>query len=394
MSPRLAWLLPLVTVAVVCVMVPLSRGTTDEEGVEILFALAFVTYATVGALIASRHPRNPVGWLFAALGLGSAVTETLYAYAAGVADGTRAGRSHTAAAWVSATVGEAGFILLVLLLLLFPDGRFLSRRWRAVGVGAIALGLVWSVATALEPGPISGTETVDNPLGIQEADAFLGLVTAAAFTAFLLLVLVGAASVFVRYRVAGIEQRQQIKWLAIAAAFAIAAIVTVAVVGLFTDTDSGVGDVVTALLVGSAIIAFPVGAAVAILRHRLYDIDLVIKRTLVYGSLTAMLVAAYLGMVLGFRLALSPVTGESDLAVAASTLAVAALFRPLRSRVQSGVDRRFYRQRYDAARTLEAFGTRLRDQLDLEALGDDLRQVVRDTVQPAHVTLWLRQAQR
>ncbi|MBA2533310.1 MAG: hypothetical protein H0V23_14625, partial [Nocardioidaceae bacterium] len=288
MSPRLAWLLPLVTIAVVCVMVPLSRGTTDEEGVELLFALAFVTYATVGALIATRHPHNPVGWLFAALGLGSAITETLYAYAAREVDGG-AGPSHTAAAWVSATVGEAGFVLLVLLLLLFPDGRFLSKRWRAVGGGAIALGVVWSVATALEPGPISGPETVDNPLGLRAADELLGFVTAAAFAAFLLLVLVGAASVFVRYRATGSEQRQQIKWLAIAAVFAIAAFLAVAVVGLFTDTDSGVGDVVTALLVGSAIIAFPLGAAFAILRHRLYDIDVVIKRTLVYGSLTAML---------------------------------------------------------------------------------------------------------
>ncbi len=393
MSPRLAWMLPPLTTLVSAAMITLSWGTPDQEGVEFLFGLAFVTYATVGALIASRHPRNLVGWLLAALGLTSAITEVLYSYAARQAGNAEAGPAHTAAAWVSACIGGSGFIMLVLVLLLFPDGRFLSRSWRAVGLGAVALGLVWAFSTALEPGPLPGLG-VDNPTGIEAGDQLLGLLTTSAFTAFLLLVLVGVASVVVRFRRAGPEQRQQIKWLAIAAGFAIAAMLLVAVLGLFVDTDRGVGDIVTALLVGSAFIAFPVAAAVAILRNRLYDIDVVIKRTLVYGSLTAMLVVTYLGMVLVFRLTLSPLTGKSDLAVAASTLAVAALFRPLRSRVQSGVDRRFYRQRYDAARTLEAFGTRLRDQLDLEALGDDLRQVVRDTVQPAHVTLWLRQAQR
>lgn len=391
MTARLAWLVPVGTLVIVAIMLPLTWETAEHDGAELFFGTAFVAYAVVGALIASQHPRNPVGWLFAALGLLSALTETLFSYATMSAEGSGpVSGTVTAAAWVSAWAGEPVFVLLVLLLLLFPDGHFVSRRWRHVGSVAVALLVVWVLAAALAPGPLRDTPGVDNPVGLGVAGGVLEGVGAAATLAFLGLVPVGVASVVARYRSAGGEQRQQIKWLAIAGLFAIAMIVAVAVIGLFISTDTGIGDLLTALLVAMAITAFPVAAGIAILRHRLYDIDVVISRALVYASLTATLAGAYLGLVLVLQLVLNPVTGESDLAVAASTLAVAALFRPLRTRIQGLVDRHFYRSRYDAAQTLAAFSGRLRDELDLDSLDTSLRAIVRDTVQPAHVSLWMR----
>jgi hypothetical protein len=192
----------------------------------------------------------------------------------------------------------------------------------------------------------------------------------------------------VRYRNAGHEQRQQLKWLAWAVPIVVVFLVASAVVQSDSPSDQAVdlGNALSAV----GLMAVPVSIACAILRSRLYDIDVVINRTLVYGSLTASLAVVYLASVLLLRLAVEPLTGRSDLAVAASTLAVAALFRPLRTRIQTVVDRRFYRRRYDATRTLQSFTGRLRQEVDLETVTADLRSVVRETVQPAHVTLWLR----
>jgi hypothetical protein len=395
MRVRLVWAVPVVTAGVVAVMVTLSWGTEDHEGVEALFGLAFLAYATVGALIVTKQPANPVGWLFAALGLLGSVTEALSAYAARAAEAAPdPSPAASVAAWISAWAGQPSFMALVPLLLLFPDGRFLSTRWRAVGLASLVVAVVWAVALAIRPGPLLGLTGLGNPVGLDAAGGVLDAVVAGSSIAFFLLVLAAVAAVIERYRVSEALARQQIKWLTTAGATAVAAIVGVGAVEPVLDTDQGAGDVLTALLVFSAVVAFPVAAALAILRHGLYDVDVVIKRTLVYSVLTAALVATYLGSVLLLQLVLGPLTAESDLAVAASTLAVAGLFRPLRSRIQLVVDRRFYRLRYDAQRTVDGFSARLRAELDLDALAADLRRVVVETVQPAHVSLWLREGGR
>ena len=380
---RLAWIAPLLTLA--------SEGAfyliadypdSGSEGAEVFFFLTFLTYAVVGALIASRHPRNPVGWLFCAVGLYFAGSEALYAYARDPSEPT----GSVAAAWVHTWTGEPSAVAVVLLVLLFPTGRFLSRRWRRAGLGAVAASAVWAVALAFDPGTLRPVETIENPLGVDGAGAVLDPIARLGPVVLLGVIFLAVAGVIARFRQARARERQQLKWLALGAAYLVAALLAMIVLLLLVDTDQGAWDLITALIICSGIAALPVAAAVAILREQLYDIDIVINRALVYGTLTATLGGAYLGTVLLIGLTV----GRSGFAVAVSTLAVAALFRPARARIQATVDRRFFRRRYDASRTLDAFSARLRDQVDLGALGSDLRGVVSDTVQPTHISLWLR----
>ena len=357
-------------------------GTVDFGSDLFISALA-VVFSAVGVLVASRHPGNATGWLFVgagvATGLGTLAGSYADAWVAGGYDGSR--RLGETAAWYG-TLSWMPFILVpcTFVLLLFPDGHLLSPRWRWVAWCAGAGIAGGFITTGITPGPLEDQPTVDNPFGIHTAliDPLTGL-----SVLLLAIGMVGsAASAVIRFRRAQGERRQQMKWLALAGTV-VAVTVPVSVVGsdvLWSDDAVNVACML-------AVLGLPIAAGIAILRHRLYDIDVVINRTLVYGGLTATLGAAYLVLVLLISLAV----GRSGLAVAVSTLAVAALFGPARARIQAGVDRRFYRRRYDATRTLEAFGGRLRDELDLEALADDLRGVVVDTVQPAHVSLWLRE---
>jgi hypothetical protein len=380
---RLAWVAPVLAIAIEVAYFAIATYPEDEdEGVEALFLLTFVTYAAVGALIASRRPRNPVGWLFCAIGLFFAASEALYAYAR---DPTGPPGAATAA-WVTAWSGEPGTVALVLLVLLFPTGRFLSPRWRRAGLGAVAASAVWALALAFDPGALRPVESIDNPFGIDGAGAVLDPIAGFGPVVLVASIVLAIAGAIVRYRRAQAQERRQLKWLAAAAGFMVAVLVGTIALLILVDTDQGVGDFVSALLICAGIAALPVAAAIAILRDRLYDIDVVINRALVYGGLTATLAATYLGGVVLIGLAV----GKSGFAVAASTLAVAALFRPARARIQEAVDRRFYRRRYDAAQTLAGFGARLRDQVELDAVSGELRDVIRETVQPSHVSLWLR----
>jgi hypothetical protein len=387
MMRRLAWGLAALAIALQGAGVVLfaTVGSLELAQVDGFTTGIAVAFAAVGGLIASRIPGNAIGWIF----LGVAVTTGLGGLSHGYADRWLAGGGgpdwlgKTAAAY-----GELSWIPFVLvpatfLLLLFPEGRLLSPRWRAVAWCAAAGIVLTFVGGGLQPGPIPDFPEVENPYGVDSplVDALTGLGVLLVFVG-----IVGSAlSLVLRFRRARSDQRQQIKWLALAGAV-VAATVPIAFVGYET-----MGETAANVSIMASVLTLPAAAAVAILRHRLYDIDVVINRTLVYGALTATLAAWYLGSVLLLQLALSP---GSDLAIAGSTLAVAALFRPARARIQGAVDRRFYRSKYDAQRTLEAFTARLRDEVDLGALSAELCGVVGETVQPAHVSLWLRDSTR
>jgi len=345
-----------------------------------------IGYSTVGAIVASRLPESPIGWLFCAIGLIFGVSHFSAEYAAyDLLAPSRSLLAGEAFAWLTSWVWVFGLGLIVFLDLLFPNGRLPSARWRWFArFTAIAL-LPAAVLGALSPGRILSS-TLHNPLGIE------GLPNASkAIEAFMYaLVVVGASSMLARLRRhAGRIERQQIKWFAYATAVAISGVIlknslypAVGVTWVWW-----VGLILTAVGVASS----PVAMGIAIFRYRLYEIDIIINRTLVYGSLTAVLAGVYLGGVVLLQYAFRALTGEgTQFAVVASTLIIAALFIPLRRRIQSFIDRRFYRRKYDARKTLETFSTQLRDETDLDSLSSDLVGVVRETMQPAHVTLWLR----
>jgi hypothetical protein len=381
---RLAWGLAALALALLggSVVVFLASRSVDLRTRPVSFVLDIV-FAAVGAVIASRQPRNAIGWIFcgvAVLGGVSALANAYAGYWLGGAGGSR--RLGETAAWVEDNGWALGVLPAVtFLLLLFPDGRLLSRRWRPIAWCAAAGIAGVFVGNSLHSGNLEDFPKVANPYGVDSPaiDALTGM-----GYLVLLVGLVGSVtSLILRFRRTGREQREQIKWLMWAGALAVA----ILVVGVAGYDLWGAGVANTAILLG--VLGLPVATGMAILRHRLYDIDVVINRTLVYGALTATLALAYLGSVLLLQLLLRPLTHQSNLAIAASTLAVAALFRPARTRIQAVVDRRFYRRKYDAALTLEAFSARLRDEIDLSSLSSELRAVVTETMQPAHVSLWL-----
>jgi hypothetical protein len=348
------------------------------------YVVTLVSAATVGAVLASRRPAHPVGWLLLVLGLSVVTSGLAQGYASyGLA---RPG-SLPAADW-AAMYDDASWApwsaLIGFVLLLTPTGSLPSPRWRWWAVVTAAAPVVYLLADPLRGGPLGAPyQSVTSPVAVP---ALSGLAGVAAFLSIIisqLAVVVGAASLVVRFRRARGVERQQLRWVAFAAALSALAVVAATAGALIAAP--AVGD----WSFGMYVALLPVATGAAILRYRLYDLDRIISRTLAYGLLTVLLGGAYAGLVLG----LGQLVGRSSpLLVAGATLAVASAFQPARRRVQNLVDRRFNRRRYDAARTIEEFSIRLRDEVDLDTLTAELLGVVDQTMQPTRVSLWLRPA--
>jgi hypothetical protein len=348
-------------------------------------SMVAVGYSTVAAVVASRLPSSPIGWLFCAIGLSFAVVHFSAEYAAyALLSPSRSLPAGEAFAWLTSWVWVFGLGLVVFLDLLFPNGRLPSARWRWFARFTAIVLLPAAILSALSPGLILSS-TLDNPLGVEGLPE-----TSKTIEAFMYgLVVVGASSMLARLRHAGRIERQQIKWFAYATVVVLSGVILKNVVypPVGVTWIWWVGLILTAV----GVVSSPVAMGVAIFRYRLYEIDILINRTLVYGSLTATLVALYFAVIILLQSLFVVLIGEkSTFAVVASTLVIAALFTPLRRRIQRVVDRRFYRRKYDARKTLESFSAHMRDETDLEALSDDLVGVVAETMQPAHVSLWLR----
>jgi hypothetical protein len=384
----------LVSIAGVALMftvvgVPLGIATLNDYGpTGVIFIVIFpgivVSLTAVGGFVAWRVPTNPIGWLLETAGLGAAV---------GIFGGTYVNYDHAASAGLPLVVPLAwlsGFailpalgILMIYIPLLFPTGRFLSRRWRRFGL----LGIIGAVASALgeafTPGPLSSTPWIDNPLGIPGATDALATITLLSNLVTPVFFLGAVGSVFVRYRRADQTERQQLKWFGLTAGSAVVALaVSIPNNGPMSDIAWEVGLAILPLL--------PVSIGLAILRYRLWDIDRIVSRTIGWAIVTGLLIALFAIAIVAADAMLAGVTQGQTLAVAGSTLLAAALFQPLRRRVQHVVDRRFDRARYDGERVVAAFGERLRNRADPSAVEREIEAAVRDALRPGAATVWIR----
>lgn len=397
---RLAWVVPAVLGAVVAGKLLVAAGhpslRTDAGGVGVDLLIA--TFPITALVILLRRPRNRIGWLLMGISLVwmvGGLADLYAAYGLVVAPGALV-HPDVAAAVSEVIWAPAIGLMGTFLILLFPDGHLPSPRWRpfawvcAGTIGALTL------VVELTPGRLANSPvpTLRNPLGLEAARPVLSVLFAGLAPLLPLCILVSAVALAVRYRHAHGVERLQMKWLVTAGVATACVYLTGMVASLASGSLTGTSREpgwVSAVDAASflSFLLLPVAIAFAVSRYRLYDIDTVISRTLAYGLLTLLLAGTYVASVLILQRALSPLTRQSDLAVAVSTLVVAALFRPARARIQTAVDRRFHRRRYDAERTLDSFSARLRHELDLDAVAADLHAAVTDTLQPAHVSLWL-----
>jgi hypothetical protein len=353
---------------------------------DVMFYLSDFAFVGIGALVAARRSENPVGWLFIAVGMVGAVMDFAEQWALTAFTTAPSFPGGAGAAWVYGSFSFAVGGFLALTVLYFPTGRLPSPPWRWVArlaAGGIAMSLINAALLWRFRGPVLLEDAVDVP---GSADLFanicLMVLVVAAFGASVI-------SLLIRFRRANTQERQQIKWLAYAGSLVLVILLVGFVPALLTGSKPSNW---TQIVGGFAILAMPASAAIGILRYRLFDVDVIINRTLVYGALTALLALMYFAAVAGVGGLMRGMTDKAsnDLVIAASTLAVAALFRPLRARLQRFIDRCFYRQKYDATKTVEAFSARLRDEVDLETMRADLVAVVQETMQPTHASVWLR----
>jgi hypothetical protein len=387
--------LSIVLTALGLVFLALNRSHPGVPVFEFAFrsTVIVVSCSTVGVLIASRRPAHPIGWLFSALGLLSGVHLFCgeYAiYALVVERGALPGGR--VSAWIIGWLWVPINALLAFVALLFPDGKPPSPRWRPVGWLNGVMAVAGSFAAAFLPGPSPWIAAIDNPFGVEGLKDIKNLVDGSLEAlSYGVFGVAGVVSLYFRFRHAEQVEREQIKWLA----YAGAVLLTGAIL-LYAGPDPLNGLWIRQVGFALWVIGFvglPIAIGIAIFKYRLYEIDILINRTLVYGSLTGALVLMYFGSVATTQVIFRVLTGQEEqpqLVIVVSTLVIAALFNPLRRRIQALIDRRFYRRKYDAAKTLETYSAKLRDETDLDALNAELIGVVNETMQPAHVSLWLR----
>ena len=387
----LGWVLWLLDAAVIVagliMFAHAARATGADVGDALVGTLAmvaaFFAFPTMGALIIWQRPRNTVGWIFCFIGLGTACTSFSAAFI------QQALANHTDTSIIAGLVDVVGNTIWPLnlglgtfLLFLFPNGRLPSPRWRFIfwlDVAVVALAVLMGL---FQPGYLESHNRVWNPLGITGARPYLDVINIVGGPLFVVCALASVAAIIVRYVTSRDVQRQQIKWFA----FGVAAMVAILVPSFIVIPEQ---DTLSNITFGLGILMLPLGAGIGVLRYRLFDIDVIINRTLVYGLLTAILAGVYFVGVVGVQTLLR--VSNSPFIIVITTLLIAALFQPLRRRLQRFIDRRFYRARYDARKTLDKFGASLRSEVELSHLTDHLLEAVEQTMRPAHVSLWLRE---
>jgi hypothetical protein len=400
-STRLAWLLGIMAVALTLAALllfvlnrslygwPTQHAHLIGQG---LYLSGPLIYAALGVLIAVRQRHNPIGWLL----LGGALSQAVEGFAEGYALFTLATNpgalpGGALSGWIALWAWAPAIIWFSRLMLLFPTGRLLSHRWRPIAWIVVAFGLLCIVLAALAPGIITSTDDVAvrfvNPLAVTDNEAFFYRFFIPLWViGFPVLLLAVAIPVIIRFRRAQGQERQQLKWFASAMLWAFVA-------NSFGSYFLGEWSQAISNLAFYGVVG---AVGLAILRYRLYDIDIIIRRTLQYSVLSVVLALLYFGSVVLLQTLFRNVVGlgQNQLATVFSTLAIAALFKPLRLRVQSGIDRRFYRRKYDSEQVLAAFAATCRNEVNLEHLTDEFLHVVQGTLQPARVALWLRTEQR